>query len=92
MMKKAFVGETIDVSFSLSSTTTGALADPARVEVRVADLNDDDATVTYSDLTGPDYEVRHEVTTAGDHIIVVEVEDQLGRVTIGVERLRVLPV
>ena len=92
-MKTAYVGETIPISFTLSSSETGSVTDPTRIEMRVAPLDgDDESTVTYSDLQGLDHEVQHPVTTTGDHIIVVEVEDSLGRITIGVERLRVLPV
>jgi hypothetical protein len=90
-VKTVFVGETIDISFSISASGEGAMADPDKIEVRVLNLATDE-TAIYPDLSLEDEIVYHEITSAGDHIIVVELTDQLGRVRLGIDRLRALPL
>lgn len=90
-MKQVYVGETIDISFSISSSQEGAVAAPDTIEVRVLNLSTDE-TAIYPDLSLEDEMIYHEITSAGDHIIVIELIDQLGRVRLGVDRLRALPL
>lgn len=90
-MKTAYTGETITIDISLSSTDEGPLAAPARVDAYVSLLGKDTGA-EYKDVQGPPYSVDHTASVPGDHIIVVEIEDTIGRVSVGVEKLRVLPI